>query len=147
MKVSLGAIVFAISIAGFVALAGSPQPVADTRSHGHTVTTSADDIGILGLKFRLTKSKQMPEVERVFPDTPAAKGDVREGDVIIDVDGIPIRGWDKEQIYSVLTGPPGTKVVLKLQRQSTTLTKSLTRMHSSEFAKAHPEMWKLYARS
>jgi C-terminal processing protease CtpA/Prc len=80
----------------------------------------------------------------VFADTPAAQADLKQGDLIIEINSAPTKDLDKEKIYQLLSGKPDTKVVLKVERNGKTLSKSLTRMHSVEFAKAHPDIWKKY---
>jgi C-terminal processing protease CtpA/Prc len=125
------------------ALADAPKSI-DSRSNRHTAAVS--DVGILGFHFAKSE-KHVPEVVAVFADTPAAKEDLRKGDSIINVNGVEAKGLDKEKIYKLLSGKPDTKVILKVDRGGKTLTKILIRMHSAEFARAHPEIWKLYVSS
>src|SRR5688572_12896180 len=55
-------------------------------------------------------------VARVFPQTPAERGGVREGDRIVGVDTFSTRGWNTQQASDYLTGTPGTKVRVKFSR-------------------------------
>jgi carboxyl-terminal processing protease len=52
----------------------------------------------------------------VFPNTPAERGGVREGDRIIQVDTQSTRGWSTAQTADSLTGTPGTKVRVTFSR-------------------------------
>jgi carboxyl-terminal processing protease len=53
-------------------------------------------------------------VASVFPDTPAARANLREGDVITAVDGESIAGESSEISTAKIKGPPGTKVTLRI---------------------------------
>ena len=70
--------------------------------------------GGLGMSIQL-RDKQIV-VERVFPNTPAERGGVREGDRIIQVDTNSTRDWSTAQTADSLTGTPGTKVKVKFAR-------------------------------
>ena len=70
--------------------------------------------GGLGMSIQLRD--QQIVVERVFPNTPAERGGVREGDRIIQVDTNPTRGWSTAQTADSLTGTPGTKVKVSFSR-------------------------------
>jgi carboxyl-terminal processing protease len=70
--------------------------------------------GGLGMSIQL-RDKQIV-VERVFPNTPAERGGVREGDRIIQVDTNSTRDWSTAQTADSLTGTPGTKVRVKFAR-------------------------------
>jgi carboxyl-terminal processing protease len=49
-------------------------------------------------------------VARVFPNTPAEKTGVREGDRLVKVDTASALKWSTQQASDALTGTPGTKV-------------------------------------
>ena len=59
-------------------------------------------------------------VVNVFPNTPAERGGVREGDRIIQVDTMSTKGWTTQKASDVLTGTPGTKVRVKFARPGVT---------------------------
>ncbi len=59
-------------------------------------------------------------VHTVFPNTPAERGGVREGDRIIQVDTMSTKGWNTTRASDVLTGTPGTKVRVKFIRPGVT---------------------------
>jgi predicted metalloprotease with PDZ domain len=101
------------------------------------------DIGILGLKFAV-HSGQEATIAEVFEGTPASAASIEEDDVIIRVDGKSTKSVDKEQVYRLMIGKPDTKVRFTIRRGNKTFDKLLTRMHSVDSAKTHPEIWKLY---
>lgn len=70
--------------------------------------------GGLGMSIQL-RDKQIV-VERVFPNSPAERNGVREGDRIIQVDTNSTRDWSTAQTADSLTGTPGTKVKVKFAR-------------------------------
>jgi carboxyl-terminal processing protease len=49
-------------------------------------------------------------VAKVFPNTPAERNGIREGDRIVKVDTMSARGWTTQQTSDALTGTPGTTV-------------------------------------
>ena len=55
-------------------------------------------------------------VSRVFPNTPAERAGVREGDRIIAVDTASARDWSLDQVSGALLGTPGTKVTARFER-------------------------------
>ncbi|MFL5562385.1 MAG: S41 family peptidase [Gemmatimonadaceae bacterium] len=59
-------------------------------------------------------------VSRVFPNTPAEKAGIREGDRIIQIDTANTRGWTTNQVSETLLGTPGTKVNVKFGRPGVT---------------------------
>jgi carboxyl-terminal processing protease len=59
-------------------------------------------------------------------DAPAARANIRDGDVITEVNGKPAEGLTLTQIAETLRGPAGTKVELGVIRQNETAPISLT---------------------
>ena len=59
-------------------------------------------------------------VVNVFPNTPAERGGVREGDRIIQVDTMSTKGWTTQKASDMMTGTPGTKVRVKFARPGVT---------------------------
>jgi carboxyl-terminal processing protease len=72
----------------------------------------------------------------VFDSSPAQRAGLRPGDVIVAVNGRPLRGLSPAQDTALIKGPPGTTVRLGLQRRvgrhTTTLTVTATRAVISE---------------
>ena len=55
-------------------------------------------------------------IQRVYPNTPAEKAGMREGDRIIEIDGHSTRGWKTTQVSDSMQGDPGKKVSAKFIR-------------------------------
>ena len=66
-------------------------------------------------------------VSSVFPGSPAEKADVREGDVILQVNGQSIAGKTPTDAALMIRGDAGTTVTLLLRRGATTLTRQVVR--------------------
>jgi hypothetical protein len=111
---------------------------------GQSALKSDDDIGILGFKCKI-RSGELPELEIVFPDTPAEKSRLLVRDLITVIDDMPTsKITAPREIIEILSGRPGTRVTLSIRRGNKTFRTVLTRMHSKAFSRAHPDLWKLY---
>ena len=64
-------------------------------------------------------------VTTVFDDTPAKQARIREGDLILAVDGRSIAGEPADVATGMIKGPSGTKVELKVASPSTEKTRKL----------------------
>ncbi len=84
--------------------------------------------GETGLHFKEQPPDTPPEnqeirVSFIEPDGPAAKTDIKVGDVIVSVDGVDVSGANGMHAWTLMNAPPGTKLVLGLARgASITLT-------------------------
>lgn len=63
-------------------------------------------------------------VLRVFPNSPAAVGQVQSGDRITSVDDQSVKGWLLTELVDQLRGPIGSRVELQLRRATTTSANS-----------------------
>lgn len=54
-----------------------------------------------------------------FPQSPAAKADLRFGDRVLEVDGDSMKGKNSSDVRDKIRGPRGTKVKVKVERAST----------------------------
>jgi carboxyl-terminal processing protease len=74
----------------------------------------------------------------VNDETPAAKAGLRQGDIVIEVDGVDVEGMVLEEVISRIKGPAGTDVVITLyrpdeQREFTaTITRTRIEIRSAE---------------
>ncbi|MFE3584597.1 S41 family peptidase [Streptomyces vinaceus] len=66
-------------------------------------------------------------VEKVQPDSPAARAGLRAGDRLLSVDGHPVTGLRVCDVVALLRGGAGTPVVLRLTRDGADLTETLRR--------------------
>lgn len=67
-----------------------------------------------------------------FEGYPAQKADIKAGDEVVSIDGIPIKGKNNEQVSLLLKGPRETPLKLVLQRDGKNIEKSLKRAEISQ---------------
>ena len=56
-------------------------------------------------------------ISGVIENTPAQEADLRDGDIIYEVDGVLTQGMDTTEVVSLIKGEEGTQVVLTLIRE------------------------------
>ena len=69
-----------------------------------------------GLGMEVTTENNVVKVVSPIDDTPAAKAGILAGDVIMQVNGKPIKDLSLDSVVAKLRGPPGSKVTLGIQR-------------------------------
>lgn len=69
-----------------------------------------------GLGMLIAPQQTWITVDKVYRNTPAEAGGVREGDRIIQVDTLSTAGWTLSQVSDYLTGTPGTRVNVRFGR-------------------------------
>jgi carboxyl-terminal processing protease len=69
-----------------------------------------------GIGMQIEDQNGLITVSRVFPNTPAERAGIREGDRIIGIDTASTRGWKIRQVSDVLQGTPGTQVKVRFSR-------------------------------
>jgi carboxyl-terminal processing protease len=79
-------------------------------------TRTGGRYGGVGMQIEKPGPKAFVTVSKVFPNTPAERAGVREGDRIIAVDTASARDWSLDQVSSALLGTPGTKVTARFER-------------------------------
>ncbi len=73
-----------------------------------------------GIGMEIGETQGFVTVQRVFPNTPAERAGVGEGDRIVMIDTLAVRGWTTAQVSDKLKGVPGTKVLVKFARPGVT---------------------------
>jgi len=63
----------------------------------------------------------------VIEDTPAKKAGLKAGDVILQVNNTPIKGFDLKKVADLIRGKAGTKVNLTILRNKNKFTKNIAR--------------------
>lgn len=102
-------------------------------------TTTAGRYGGIGMRIEEQPGKGVTIVT-VFPNTPAEKAGIREGDIIVAIDTIGVRGWNSRRVADSLTGTPGTKVNVTFARPGVTepikatFTRALIRVPAVPYA-------------
>lgn len=86
----------------------SPKEVSNFNA------TSTGRYGGIGMEIGETDG--VVTVQRVFPNTPAERAGVQDGDRIIAIDTASARGLTTAQVSDKLKGIPGTKVQVKFAR-------------------------------
>jgi carboxyl-terminal processing protease len=81
----------------------------------------------IGVRFKLDPGSSRAEVIGIVPGSPAAAADVREGDLILSVDGSPLKGKQQQDVIAAIRGPAGGKVRLGLLRDTALLEETLSR--------------------
>jgi carboxyl-terminal processing protease len=71
---------------------------------------------LTGLGIDVRATPEGFEVARVLPGSPAARDDVRPGDRLLAVDGVPTAGLTLSEVESRLRGPRGVRARLTLAR-------------------------------
>ena len=80
-----------------------------------TQETSGELSGI-GAKLNLDKATKALIVLEAFTDSPASKAGLQSGDVILAVDGKPVKGLEVDKTVRLIRGKPNTIVNLKIAR-------------------------------
>ncbi len=80
-----------------------------------------DPVGELGIHFAQQPQSTPPDkrelkVSFIDPAGPAAKADIKVGDMITSIDGVSIVGEASGQSWVLMRAPPGTKLALGLAR-------------------------------
>ena len=78
-----------------------------------------------GIGLSVREAEKGLRVTTVFDDTPAKNAGIREGDLILSVDGRSIVGEATDVATGMIKGPPGSMVALRVTRPSTGETRSL----------------------
>ena len=70
-----------------------------------------------GIGVSVSPNRQGLSVARVFDSSPAARGGLREGDLIVAVNGRKLAGVSADAAIALIKGPPGTDVKLGVQQR------------------------------
>lgn len=73
--------------------------------------------GFGGIGVRLNFEHGLPQVISVLPDTPAERNRIEAGDVLVEVDGAPLEGLDRNAVIWRLRGDVGSEAVLLVSRK------------------------------
>ena len=72
-----------------------------------------------GIGANVTMRNGLITIVAPIPDTPADEAGVEPGDVILEIDGESVEGWDLFQAINRIRGEQGTPVLLKVRRKNT----------------------------
>ena len=115
-------------IAGMVNSLDDPYsvffPPAQTKEFQEEVNGKYAGIGVV---ITENKKEGLPMIISVFPNTPAEKGGLKSGDIIVEAGGKPLKGLSLEDVSNVVKGPIGTSIKLLIKRDNKTFTVNITR--------------------
>lgn len=115
-------------IAGMVNSLDDPYsvffPPAQTKEFQEEVNGKYAGIGVV---ITENKKEELPMIISVFPNTPAEKGGLKSGDIIIEAGGKPLKGLSLEDVSNIVKGPIGTSIKLVIKRGNRTFTVNITR--------------------
>lgn len=81
----------------------------------------------IGLQLFYNTEKNKIEVLTPLKDTPAYSANIKQGDYVIKVDGIPYLGEQLQEAINNIRGPEGTSVVLTIERDGTQFDVTIVR--------------------
>ena len=115
---------------GFSIPSSEAMPIIDTLMKGSTVERGYLGVGIQPLTDDLAKSFGVPKgkgelISRVEPGEAAAKAGIKQGDVIVKIDGKDVTP-DQTLSYLAARVAPGTRIPVELIRDGKTVTVQVT---------------------
>jgi carboxyl-terminal processing protease len=87
----------------------------NAKSFGDMQVETSGEFGGLGME--VTMQDGLVKVVSPIDDTPAAKAGILANDVIIELDGSPVKGLTLQQAVEKMRGPVNTQVRLKITRK------------------------------
>jgi carboxyl-terminal processing protease len=98
---------------GLVANLDPHSEILDARKYARNDDTSHGRYGGVGIEIEVRESRIY--IQDVVPDTPAYDAGVQEGDLILAVNGVPVRGRPIVESFQALHGEPGTEVEIRFK--------------------------------
>jgi membrane-associated protease RseP (regulator of RpoE activity) len=141
-----GSIRFAVVIAGIILIMGSIyEGVAGVENSKNSKKTPISEYvtglknlpnnyGLIGIYFVPMEDNSLL-VTSVIKKSPADTSGMKVGDIIIKVDGLPIKQIPSKYILESIIGFPGTKVKLEIDRRGKNSSIEVFRIEGSSLAK------------
>lgn len=111
----------------FDAVAGELDQYSRYASRSEALENRANRDGFGGIGIRIDVVPEGIAVHKVFDDTPAQRSGLKDGDVIVAIDGESAAGIDQHGAVDRLRGPLDSQVTLTVQRGADKLMVSVTR--------------------
>lgn len=104
------------AIEGLLEKLGDPytEYLSEKKVQGFTESLEGEYEGI---GVELEAAYPYPRVGKVFPNSPASQVGIKEGDVIVRVEGEDIAGMPLAEVVNKIRGPVGSQVVLTIRRE------------------------------
>lgn len=89
-----------------------------------------------GLSIEVAPKDGLVEVVAPATDSSAARAGIKPGDIITNVDNVPVRGLTVTQVVERIRGPAGSKIILRIKRKDEnkpidlTITREVVRVHT-----------------
>ena len=104
-----------MAIDGMIKELGDPHSsVLRPEDYSDLRLTTTGNYG--GLGIRIDQKDDWVTVVQTLPNTPADRAGLRPGDRLIEVDGESMEGWTSDKAVTVLRGPEGAAVDIKIAR-------------------------------
>ncbi len=97
----------------------SPKPSASAKIQNN------NEPGVVGIDLQI-RANQYPLLQRVFPNTPAAKAGLKPGDIVSKINGQSTKTLDIVTIDRLIPDRPGSLVKFEVQRQGKSIEIPLT---------------------
>ena len=109
-------LILAISLV-LISINSSKAQTFKLQANSSMASYKKSNKGILGVKY-LHRRNSESTVIQVYPNTPAERAGIRVGDKIVAVDGVSVRPYDANHVFTLIEGPPGVAVDLSMLRCS-----------------------------
>ncbi len=107
------------AISGMVDSLNDPYTVYEGPSGTESfISLTTGEFEGIGAQLSLNDDKHILIVG-VFPDSPAEKAGLKQGDIILAVDGVDATEWTIDEAAQHIRGPSGTEVRIKVLRRGT----------------------------
>ena len=101
---------------GLVEAVGDPHTVYFDKESAEKYLEELDQSELEGIGALVDLKDGFVVIVSTFKNSPAAEAGLKSKDLIIEVDGQSIRGLTAEEAVSLIKGPAGTSVELKVRR-------------------------------
>ncbi|MCQ6559077.1 S41 family peptidase [Paenibacillus mendelii] len=104
------------AIEGMVGSLGDPYSVYLTEAKGEQFIQSYED-HFVGIGVTIREQDGEFVIEEAIKDAPAEKAGLKTGDVMLKVDGTPMKGMTLDKLMTLVRGQEGTEVKLQIRRE------------------------------
>lgn len=115
-----------IAIDTMIASLNEPYTRFLTKKDFEDLTTSITS-KIYGIGVNIYSNAGKIEIFNVMPSTPADLAQLKQGDIIVEVDGKDINGMNVSEVASIVRGPENSVVEITILRDGKKITKKIKR--------------------
>ncbi len=88
----------------------------DPQKFAELTQETSGELSGIGATLALDKTAKVPVVIAAMSNSPASKAGLKSGDLILSVDGKPVKGLEIDKVVSLVRGKPDTIIKLKIAR-------------------------------